>query len=269
MKLDYTYTSFINDGIEDGIEAYLKYKENIPFNRNNTFELYVIKALTIIYGEKSIILPYHIQNEEAFKCNLMIYDLREQDMESFLFLMGQYSNYLKHYKNGAKPTDLIEKIELILIEMMKYRSRKHEFTLEEISEFETIFNPIDGDLKQIKKMISKNSGLIINTWNSNKEGLSTTQINIMTERPNLLRPEVYKEYGLDIHELAKLPNYKIAEVNKNILNVKSVPTEKKEPKKYKPILITCGNGFVDKLMLLSIIMTEIMIGLVIASYLGG
>lgn len=269
MKFNYTYTSFINDGIEDGITAYLKYKENETFDRNHTFELYVIKALTIIYGEKSIILPYQIQNEEAFKCNLMLYDLREQDMESFLFLMGKYSSYLKHYRNGSKPTDLIEKIEYIIIEMMKYRSRKHEFSNEEISEFETIFNPIDGDLKQIKKMISKDTGLIINTWNSNKEGLSTTQVNIMTEKPSLLRPEVYKEYGLDIHELAKLSNYQIAEVNKNILNQIELPKIKKEKKKYKPILITCGNGFVDKLMLLSIMMTEIMIGLVIASYIGG
>ena len=45
--------------------------------------------------------------------------------------------------------------------------------------------------------------------------------------------------------------------------------EKKKGKKRNKIILTTGNGFVDKLMILSIVATEIMIGVIILSILGG
>jgi len=49
--------------------------------------MHVIKVLTIIYGEKSILLPYKIDNEKAFECNLLIYDLKENIMKKFIMYM--------------------------------------------------------------------------------------------------------------------------------------------------------------------------------------
>ena len=75
MNEKYLDPYFIHPAIEYGISSYLSYKENNEYKRAHTFEMYVIKALTIIYGEKSIILPYKIDNERAFECNLLIYNL--------------------------------------------------------------------------------------------------------------------------------------------------------------------------------------------------
>ena len=76
MEYRYVEKYFINPAIEHGIRGYLALKEDMDYPQCYTFEMSVIKALTIIYGEKSILLPYKIDNEKAFECNLLMYDLK-------------------------------------------------------------------------------------------------------------------------------------------------------------------------------------------------
>ena len=75
--------------------------------------MHVIKALTIIYGENSILLPYKIDNEKAFECNLLMYDLKESDMRNFIKYMNEYYNFMKNFNSNVKATGLISEIEKI------------------------------------------------------------------------------------------------------------------------------------------------------------
>ena len=67
-----------------------------------------------------------------------------------------------------------------------------------------------------------------------------------------------------MEELKKLPNMKINEINDKILKQKAEEEAggraKFDPRK---LVLTSGSGFVDTLVLLSIIVTEIMIGFLI------
>ena len=225
----------------------------------------VIKALTIIYGEKSILLPYKIDNEKAFECNLLMYDLKESEMRAFIKYMNAYYYFLKNYKSHEKATGLIN-------EMINKRSKRREFTLEEIKEFDTIFNPSEGTLKQLKKLISTDNGLIIKKWEDNKYGLTNTQVRLMTINPNLLNPDRYLRFGYDIKQVAVLSNAEIDHINNKIIEEENRIFElEKKPSLFKKsnLVLTTGNGFVDKLMIVSIVMTEIMIGVIIVSILGG
>ncbi len=268
MEYRYVEKYFINPAIEYGIKSYMSYKENGEYERCYTFEMSVIKALTIIYGEKSILLPYRIDNERAFECNLLMYDLKESEMLDFIKYLNQYYLFMRKYKSHEKVAGLISEIERIIIDMIDKRSKRKSFTEEEILEFDTIFNPSEGELKQLKALVKSNDGLIIKKWEDSKYGLTNTQLRIMAINPNLLDPNRYSRCGLDIKTVALLSSEEIDLINAKIIEEENrVYDYEKKPlfKRRDKIVLTTGNGFVDKLMLLSIITTEIMIGLVIAS----
>lgn len=272
MISEYTEKFFINQGIDAGIKSYLLHKEGKSYPRIHTFEMNVVKVLTIIYGEKSILLPYKIDNEKAFECNLLIYDLKETDMQNFIKYMNEYFDFMNNYKSEQKATGLTNEIEKLLMEMITKRARRKEFKADEIQEFDKIFNPIDGDLKKIKSLVSKNDGLIIRAWENNKMELTNTQIRMIAVNPNLLTRDEYFKYGYDIRTIACLSEKEIDDINKLIQIEESKVTEKNKKLNFfqkNRIILTSGNGFVDKLMLLSIISTEIMIGIVIAASIFG
>ncbi len=271
MVTDYVDKYFINPAIEYGIKSYMLYKEQKPFPIIYTFEMNVIKVLTIIYGEKSILLPYRIDNEKAFECNLLMYDLKETDMKNFIKYINEYYNFMKNYKSEKKATGLTTEVEKILMEMIFKRSKRKEFTPEEIKEFDEVFNPIDGNLKKIKSLVSANSGLIARSWETNKFELTNTQMRMIAVNPNLLTQEEYQKYGYDIRTIASLTEEEINKVNSliQIEENRKFMQSKKTSIFRKNIILTTGNGFVDKLMLLSIAATELMIGMIIISILGG
>ncbi len=272
MKYTYVEKFFINPAIEYGISSYLKAKEGLPVETCYTFEMSIIKALTIIYGEKSILLPYKIENEKAFECNLLMYDLKESDMQNFIKYMALYHQFLKNNHSHEKAGGLIVEIEKIIIEMIEKRSKHREFTEAEIREFDTIFNPREGNLRKLKSLINTNDGLIIKKWEDRKYGLTNTQIKMMAINPNLLEPYTYSKFGYDIKTIALLSEEEIRTINQRITEEEDrffEVEEKKKGKKRNKIILTTGNGFVDKLMILSIVATEIMIGVIILSILGG
>lgn len=273
MITEYVEKYFINPAIEYGIKSYLLNKDGKSYPVIYTFEMNVIRALTIIYGEKSILLPYRIDNERAFECNLLMYDLRENDMHDFIRHMNDYYEFMKNFASEKKATGLTTEIEKILMKMIIRRNNRRNFIDEEITEFDKIFNPIDGNLKRIKSLVSENSGLIIRTWESNKFELTNTQARMIAVNPKLLTQDVYHKYGYDIRTIASLPEEQIDKINDIIMYEENRKYEEKTRislwKRSNNIVFSCGNGFVDKLMLISIAATELMIGMVIISMLGG
>ena len=192
-------------------------------------------------------------------------------MINFLKYMNEYYEFVDNIKSEKKATGLISEIERILLEMIIKRGKRKEYTTEEIKEFDTIFNPNDGDLKKIKNLIARDQGLIIREWENSKYELTNTQIRMIAVNPNLLTSEEYSKYGYDIRLIATLSEEEISKVN-NIIwqeETKKYTFNKKRLFGFKNILLTSGNGFVDKLMLLSIVATELMIGIIVLCKLGG
>lgn len=226
MGQEYLEKYFINPAIDCGIKNYISYLETGEYNRTHTFEMYVIKALCIIFGQQSILLPYQIDNERAFKANLLMYDFKENDMQLFIKCMQEFYDYMANIKNQTYATDLISKIEYMLIEMINLRGRKKEYTEDELKEFESIFNPTGGDLRKLKNLVASGHGLIVDTWKTKKEELTTTQIRLIAINPTLLSPQQYEAFGFNIKEVAILPQEQIEELNRRILE------EEKEQMKF-------------------------------------
>lgn len=265
----YSEKYFINPAIENGIQAYNACKSGEHYSKMYKFEMLVIKILTIIYGENSIIFPYKIDNERAFKCNLLIYDLKDTDLKRFINMMQKYYDFMEEYKSEKMAVGIINEIERILIDMLKRRAKYKQYSSQEISMLDQIFAS-HLNYNEIKEY-SSNSLFIKEYWLNTKENLTDTQIKMININPDLLSREEYAKYGYDIRTIACLSIEEISEINNSIQIEKEYGCRsgKKSLFQRMNISLSTGNGYVDKLMLCSIISTEIMLGIIIIMQLGG
>ena len=255
---------FINDSISNGISNYLLIKNGKDYDKVHIFEVYVIRCLCKIYGDINILNPYRIDNENSFKSNLIMYGLKVSEMEEFISLMNDYSKWLNSEKNVGK-TDLTSKIEIILINMIIERNKSNKFTDEELEFFDKYFDPKNNNFATLHNLITKDISIVPMYW-SRKKSLLGGNIKFKLIRNDLLSSSTYDKYGLDKELLEKMSEEKVRNINNRILEKER--EDKKRSTKFIPknIIITSGNGFVDTLMLLSIMTTEIMIGIMIALY---
>lgn len=253
---------FINDSISNGISNYLLIKNGKDYDKAHIFEVYVIRCLCKIYGDINILNPYRIDNENSFKSNLIMYGLKVSDMEEFISLMNDYSKWLNSEKNVGK-TDLTSKIEIILINMIIERNKTNKFSEEELEFFDKYFDPKNNNFATLHNLITKDVNIVPMYWNR-KKALLNNNMKFKLIRNDLLSSSTYDKYGLDKEDISKMSEEKVKNINNRILEKEK--EDNKRNKKFIPknLIITSGNGFVDTLMLLSIMTTEIMIGIMIA-----
>lgn len=269
MDTKYSEKYFINPAIEYGIRSYMALQNGEKVTKTITFETAVISTLAIIYGEKSVLLPYQIDNEKAFECNLLMYSLKESDMHNFIKYMNEYYEFMHEFKSEAKACGLIYEIERILIEMINKRAKKKDFTVAELNAFDQLFNT---DISNLKNSLSSNEGLIKKYWNESKMELSNTTARMIAVNPELLTSDEYKKFGYDIRTIASLSDEEIKNVNKIIMDEENRLKPVDKPSLYSRfnLVFSSGSGFVDKLLIISIAATELMVGAVIlASLIGG
>ena len=255
---------FINDSIDSGISNYLLIKQEKDYDKTHIFEVYIIRCLCKIYGDINILNPYRISNENSFKSNLIMYGLSVKDMEEFIKLMNDYSKWLNSEKNVGK-TDITSKIEIILINMIIERNKTIKFTNEELEFFDKYFDPTNNNFSRLHELITKDVNIVPMYWNR-KKVLLNNNMKFKRVRSDLLSSQVYDKYGIDKDDVSKMSEEKVKNINNRI--IESEKENNKRSKKFNPrkIIITSGNGFVDILMLLTIMTTEIMIGIMIALY---
>lgn len=250
---------FINSFIENGISNYLLMKSDMMYEREHTFEVYVIKALCKIYGEINIINPYKIHSENSFKCNLLMYGLTEKEMELLFSYFDMYEDWLNSDNVGK--TELTTKIEKILINMLLIKCRKRMIDEETLDWFDNFFDPVDNNLAKLHSLITFDNDAVPNYWKRKKMGLSN-KVSLVDIRTDLLAKDDYATYGINIKDVEKMSHNQVVELNDKI--------QEKEKKgrnvlfKPRKIIISSGSGFVDTLMLLSIMATEVMVGLLVA-----
>lgn len=254
---------FANCGIQNGIENYLKFHSGEDINKIHIFEFCVVKVLVNIYGEINIINPYKLGKEDSFKKNLMNYELSESEMEMFIKYMGDYDKWLNN-KEGSLKTSLPNQICSIIINMILLKSNNVKIGALEIKQYDDFFNPTQEDLIKLQNLILEDPLYITSTWLRKKSQLEK---NIVLEQisPNLYPPEVYANYGIDIEAIKKLSNLDIQKINHEIKIEEEKNAEGGKAKsESKKLILTSGSGFVDTMVLLSIMATEIMVGLLIA-----
>lgn len=225
MKDEY----FINEAIDEAIKLYVTSSFNQDGLIYNSFLVIVIRTLILIYGEDRILNPYYLKDEQAFYRNLTIYGYNLTDV--YLFRDALLSFYQEDKENKKakyqKPITFFQSVIEYLIDMfiMKKKNTNVDY-LEEEKFLELIYvNNVDAYRYSYKYLMDKNN---------------------LTEK--------YYYTKLNGFDITKTFNMEIEDLK--IFNNQEKTTMIDEIKNLFKTKLTSGNGYVDILLLMSVIATS-------------
>lgn len=251
---------FINEFLSKGFDSF--------FNKKDTasFEGHITECLCDIYGLDALKNIYDTKNEAAFTNLMRSYGLAINIYDTFLGNTTKYETFQKeHEQNPALKTDITSKIEISVITMFIYKCFLVEPTLEEISHFE---NNLLNNFEIIKLHfnITTEPNRTREVW-AKKKRLLDDNVELIKIVPNYLDEQTYQKYGTSLEEVQKMDYRMVSELNSYIESKQSleVTNDTKENKKlniFTNTVLTSGNGYVDALLIASIIATGISTALI-------
>lgn len=269
MKDEY----FVNEAIENAIKMYLSSKNDKEGVTYNSFLVVVIRVLALIYGEADILNPFYINDSVAFISNLGRYDMQKSDIA--LFKEELLSFYT--LENDKKLDNLInphfKKVLKYLVDMFVAKSKTVGITFQDEEQFLELMytshtiNPymisyntqVNDDVNFIEKYyyskindmdmtkdLSKTISGNINLEALNYVGVSLDNIsNMSNEDLQKAQNEAYKYFEIDASSPTRDDDLKSSIKNFNSFNASK--------------RVTSGNGYVDILLLMSVIATSMSI----------
>jgi len=251
---------FINAALTNGINDYTSKTEKHEYNLSHVLELKIVEILVHLYGEINILNPYRVRKENSFKTNLMIDGASIEDIDRLFDLLNEYNNWLNDSSQSKVKNNIVKDIFEIIAKLVILKDKAKKISEEEMRYYQNFFNLNDNKIAEIVYMSAENVTDVRNAWNVALANSEEPE----AKGPEFLSAELYLKHGTSIEEVSKWPKDKIEEVNAAILKFEndevSGGTTKEKP--YQ-LVLTSGSGFIDVLVLLSIICTEIMIGIII------
>ena len=260
--------TFINEAIGSSIQNYLTYKASPNREEFNTFLVMIIRTLVLIYGELDIVNPYRTNSERGFDENLKKFGFSEEKLQEFKQEMLSFS---QNSENDEVCKDLFVILQKKLVDMFVLRKSHVMVTDEEIAQFKSMlytkteFNPSKFALFN---KYTPNSDEILNYLNSKMFEISHDYT--FTEYKEVsLGADAYQLAGFNAVEVMNMKEEDILNINNKVYHffrIKDTDVNKRSRledaityyKKYGNT-ITSGNGYVDLLLLLSVIATGLML----------
>lgn len=256
---------FVNNAITDGINAYLKKKNNEDYPKAFYFELNIIEVLAKIYGDISLLNPYKLMDVDSLKNNLIVYGASTEEIEKLFNLLNEYKIWLN--STVREKNNIIKEIFEIISDLVIFKNKSVTINSEEMQYYEDFLSVKDPIVNQIVKLSSLNIDDVIKVWPMKLEESKKVP---PKEEPLYLADEEYEKYGLFMDEVKKLPKEKVKELNKEIKTRTEKESNGNNGGNTKPwqLVLTSGNGYVDALVLFSIMCTELMIGIIVTIIIG-
>lgn len=265
-------TYFINEAFEKAITDYLSSNTKEEGVVYNSFLVVVIRLLINIYGKLDIINPYQIKNEVSFDNNLAKYGLAQEKISEFKRLLDGFYRIERKNMTSVRREENIYFIEVqkILIDMFNLKRINYGVTEDERKEFfDLLYTPGTSNALRLSYNFL-NASDIYEIAEYFKVAM-TKEVKIKEDKQtkDLLPFDAYKIHGVSLAELSKMNDEEIDVLNKNIyksfdiaenaINKDYLLNEKIKEYKIQNTPITTGNGYVDILLVMSIIVTTIMV----------
>lgn len=262
---------FINNAFTKAIDDYLKSSDNVQGVMYNSFLVVVIRMLVSIYSELDIINPKVMGDEDLLKENLCKFGYSKMDVEVFLSNMELFYEFENANNNDKfrKRNPYFIIIQKELIDMFIKKKLNFYITNDEVREFyDLLYTPYaTNPLRVSFNYLHAKDILKIDRYFRivMKENVKI----ILPKEKHLLNALAYEminynyDYvkNLDSSEIDKINSqvydyFKIREnaINKEYLLEKEIERIVKENNK-----VTSGNGYVDILLVLSVICTVLML----------
>lgn len=268
-------TFFVNEAFDKAINDYinsLDKKEGVLFN---SFLVVVIRLLINIYGELDIINPYKVKNEFALDSNLMKYGLDKDSVSEFKRLLdGFYKIERKNMLSLKKETNVyFILVQKKLIDMFNFKRINYGITESDRKEFfDLLYTPGTSNVLRLSYNYL-NAENVYEIAEYFKEAMVSEPIKKSEDKKEkqkeLLSFDIYKMFGVGIPQISQMNEkevenlnkqiYKSFDISENAINKEYLLEEHIKAIKMQNNKITTGNGYVDILLVMSIIFTTLMV----------
>ena len=262
---------FINEAFSKAISNYLSSADQPQGILYNSFLVVIIRLLINIYSELDIVNPMVVNDEELLITNLSKYGYEKENIKLFLSKIQLYYDLEK--ENEQKVVKFKNKyfvdIQKDLIDMFIAKKLNYRITIEETKEFyNLLYTPYCPNPLQVSYNFLMAEDVLEIDMYFKKEMIENVK-EIKPREKNLLNVKAYEilNYSMsdienmDYSQIDKLNHqvydyFKIREnaINKEYLLEKAIEAMEREKNK-----ITSGNGYVDILLVMSIICTIVMV----------
>lgn len=262
---------FINNAFTRAINDYVLCAEACSGVVYNSFLVVIIRMLIVLYGELDIINPWNVLDEELLKSNLAKFGYKKDDIELFFQNLEKYfEQELENEKQTIKSKNayfiIIQKQ---LIDMLV--CKKINFLLTEVETkdfYDLLYTPNTSDPLRLSYnyLMAKDVYEVDRYF---KEQMESNVKVVIPEEKHLVNLKAYEILNYSMEDIRKMSSseidklntqvydyFKIREnaINKEYLLEKALETLEREKNK-----ISSGNGYVDILLILSIICTVVML----------
>ena len=250
------------------IENYLATKEQ-PLSSSLPFPVIIIRTLIEIYSELEIINPYLTKNPKSLDANIMKYGFSKEKLNDFKNCFDSYCHTLREKSNV-----FLIKLEQYLIDMFFLKKKKLGLLENELNNFTKYIclssNPYLIDYTNYY-MQDKN---FLDYYFARQNYISEHTFDLTPVKKTLLFIDAYLLLGYTVDEVSKMNSEELEEANHKVFNFFKID-EKDENKRdllidavnyYKKYgnRLTTGNGYVDLLLLVSIVGTLVLTLFIVA-----
>ncbi len=237
-------------------------------NSSSNFEAHIIECLCDIYGQDDIKRAYITRDESLFIDLIYKYGFSKTMYDNFIRDTLKYEVFKqKNAQNPALKSDIASKIEVSVITMFLYKCLLLEPSLEEISHFE---NNLLNNFAIIKMHFntSVNPNRTREVWDKKKR-MMIENVELIEIKPEYLDEATYTKYGTSLQDVKKMDYRMVNQLNSYIQSKQSLEVDgntKRKSLEIKSLLrntaISSGNGYVDALIIASIIATGVSLTLI-------
>lgn len=262
---------FINEAFTQAINDYLKSVEQPKGVIYNSFLVIVIRMLIVLYSELDIVNPLVINDEDLLKSNLTKYGFSKYQLDIFFSDLQVYYDIEKEQKDKIvkKPNPYFISVQKLLIDMLIAKKLNFQLKEKEVQDFyNLLYTPYSLNPLQVSyNFLMAEDVLEIDRYfrqqmKENVKQVKTREKHYLNVKAyELLNYSMNDLYQMDANEVDKINSqvydyFKIREnaINKEYLLDKAIEAIERENNK-----VTSGNGYVDILLVLSIICTIIMV----------
>lgn len=262
---------FINEAFSKAISDYQSSVDNPQGIKYNSFLVVVIRLLVSIYSELDIINPYMMEDEELLKLNLAKFNYNKVNIELFLSNLELFYDYevVNEKKKIKSKNPYFIEIQKSLVDMFICKKLNFYITEEETNIFyDLLYTPYSKNPLRVSfNFLQAKNPLEIDNY-FRKEMRDKIKV-ILPKEKNYLNIKAYELLNMSFdtvknlseNELNKVNSevydyFKIREnaINKEYLLEKAIEAKLRENNK-----ITSGNGYVDILLVMSVVCTALMI----------
>lgn len=262
---------FINEAFTKAINDYLKSVEQPKSVVYNSFLVVVIRLLIIMYSELDIVNPMVINDEDLLKNNLAKYGYSKNNLDIFFSDLQVYYELEKDNENKTikVKNPYFITVQKELIDMLIAKKLNFHLKEKEVQDFYSLlYTPYSKNPLQVSyNFLMADDVLEIDNY-FKKQMKENVKVVVPREKHylnvkayELLNYSMDQINNMDANEIDRVNHqvydyFKIREnaINKEYLLDKAIEAIEREKNK-----VTSGNGYVDILLIMSIICTVIMV----------